>query len=1140
MLPIIISALVFLFSIVLAWLVGPALGMVETPLLILRILLVAIGAIIAAVILFFHFRQKRREAAAMSATGGEDLDTLLRAAEKRLATAQRGGPKSLDRLPLVYILGEGNSAKTTTVLKSGLDPELIAGQIYRDQDVVATPVANVWYTRSCILVEAGDAVRKSPALWSKLIRRTRPRVMRSALGKEAPIRAAVVCISCEQFLGASASEGAAGDARAGNQMLRELARQLGMDVPVYVVLTKLDRVPNFAEFVRNLSSEEATEPLGMALAPSSGSAGLYAEKAMQAVTTSLDQVIFSLSEFRTELLTREAEAKNLDPVYEFPRELRKVRNNLANCLVELARPSHLNANPWLRGFYFTGVRAQIVQQAVAMAAPAARAQQLDAGATRMFSVEQAQAATATAAPQVMTQKVAQWCFLPRLLSTVILEDKALAATSKSGRTHVFRRVAFATISLLLLVCLAWLTVSWMNNGALERRVVAAAKALPATATPPGTLAAAQDLNALDQLRGAIVQLEGYEQNGAPWSYRFGLYHGDALLVPARGIYFDHFRRLLLTNTQANLVSAMNAVPATPQPGADYLATYNPLKAYLITTSHADKSTADFLSPVLLQYWENGRTPESDEQVQLARRQFDFYAAELARGNPYSVAPDTGAVTHAQTYLANFGGFERIYQQMITAASKAAHAVDFNRDYPGSAATVVDGHIVPGAFTHDGYAFMQDAIQHPDRYFSGEAWVLGNQAPPSLDRTTLAQQLTARYVQDFSGEWRAFLHAAQVVHYRSFGDAASKLQMLSNPNSPLLALVYTVSHNTNVANGNIAKEFQPTQAVVAPQSADKLVGTGNQGYITGLLGLQGALQQMSQDPAAATNPAAAAPVITAATQASTAASQTAQAFNLDPQGHVDQVTLTLLQEPITNVNELLRGRGAQSANAGGAGLCSAFGAVMGKFPFASTSTVDASTAELDALLKPGSGALWQFYDTTLKPLVVQQGTTYVAAPGAPTKVSSEFLRFFNQAAGLSALLYPSTPGGGLTFTARILPSPGISRVTLQIDSQNLEGSSVSRPFTWSPQTSQQAQLNITYATGTLPIQFTGPWALLHLLSKGRPGGGPGRLDFPVEVSDQPIVISGTPLIVHLELSGSNLNLLSPGGWSGMHCVANVAH
>src|SRR6185312_17175551 len=115
------------------------------------------------------------DAAARSLPGGTDLDTLLRDTEQRLATAQRAGPKSIDALPLLYILGEGNSAKTTVVLKSGFDPELLAGQVYRDQDIVATAVINLWYTQSCVLVEAGDAVRKSPALWGKLIRKTRPK-----------------------------------------------------------------------------------------------------------------------------------------------------------------------------------------------------------------------------------------------------------------------------------------------------------------------------------------------------------------------------------------------------------------------------------------------------------------------------------------------------------------------------------------------------------------------------------------------------------------------------------------------------------------------------------------------------------------------------------------------------------------------------------------------------------------------------------------------------------------------------------------------------------------------------------------------------------------------------------------------------
>ena len=48
-----------------------------------------------------------------------------------------------------------------------LDPheikEMQSLVLYRDQDVIATPVVNLWYTQQCVIVEAGDAVRKSPA-----------------------------------------------------------------------------------------------------------------------------------------------------------------------------------------------------------------------------------------------------------------------------------------------------------------------------------------------------------------------------------------------------------------------------------------------------------------------------------------------------------------------------------------------------------------------------------------------------------------------------------------------------------------------------------------------------------------------------------------------------------------------------------------------------------------------------------------------------------------------------------------------------------------------------------------------------------------------------------------------------------------
>jgi len=72
------------------------------------------------------------------------------------------------------------------------------------------------------------------------------------------------------------------------------AQQLGTEIPVYVVLTKLDRIPGYTEFVRNLTNEEVSQALGIATTRSETSSGLYAEQATNEVTKSLDQLIFSL------------------------------------------------------------------------------------------------------------------------------------------------------------------------------------------------------------------------------------------------------------------------------------------------------------------------------------------------------------------------------------------------------------------------------------------------------------------------------------------------------------------------------------------------------------------------------------------------------------------------------------------------------------------------------------------------------------------------------------------------------------------------------------------------------------------------------------------------------------------------------
>lgn len=1143
----IVPSLFFLIAALLSWLAGPLFHLHGSALIVLRLLILALGIAAAGAVLIWQRREKRPTSATQGSPDTSELSNLIRDAQQRLASSQKAGNRTFSTTPLLYILGGANAAKTTTVLRSGLDSELLAGQLYRDQSVVPTRLSNFWYAQQSILVEAGEALRNSSQLWETLVRRTRPRLYQSTLGANPPARAAVVCTSLESFFGVNAAESLAALARDTNVMLRAISRQLGTDLPVYVIFTKLDRVPGFAEFVRHLSTEEVSDPLGITLPRGTVSGGLYAEHATAAISSALDNLFFSIGEFRVEALGRESRQPATAPIYEFPRELQKLRNNLASYLVELTRPSQLSANPYLRGFYFTGVRAHISEQAVSVPAPIRKQAQIDADATRILSLRSLQDQEQSSTPQVVSQKIAQWCFLPRLFTEVIFADReALAGSRVSERVHWLRRVGLATLSAALLLWIVCLTISYRNNSRLEQAIRESASALP-SAAPLLAPASISDLATLDRLRITLQQLEDYEQNGAPLTYRWGLYRGHALIVPARRLYFDRFQRLLLTRTQRNLIATLSALPSVAPADADYSAAYNPLRAYLITTSYPEKSTADFLAPVLVRSWANRSWTNqdqsvSDQQKQLAGQQFSFYAVELVRANPYHISPAMPAVTHARAYLNSFGDFDRIYQNMIAAANHAAPSIEFNRLFPGSAATVVDAHIVPGAFTRDGFTYMQNAMQHPDRYFTGEDWVLGAQATPSLQAASLSQKLAERYSADFATQWRDFLRAAAVVRYRSLQDARQKLQSLSSPNSALLALMFTASRNTAVASPSIAHEFQPTQALVPPDSTNRFIASGNTSYINGLIGLEGALSQFTQDPSAANNPAAAQPVISAAVNAHSAVGQTAQAFNIDPQAHVEKTVISLLQAPITSAEEAVRGQRPEQLNIAGRSFCSAFTALTGKYPFSRNATVEAAPADVSNLLKPGTGMLWQFYDSTLKPYITQQGTAWVAAPNAPVKPTAAFLQFFNRAAALSNVFFPagaSTPS--LAFNVHILRSKEIQSVTFNVDAQSLTGADVSKGFTWSPDTAHSAGLLANYGSGSLPLQFTGTWSLFHLVDRGRleQPGNPARLAYPLEIANTPVVVNGTPLTERIEISGAGASLLVPGSLNNLHCEAQIA-
>jgi type VI secretion system protein ImpL len=1106
-----------------------------------KALVVALFGLVTSVLLWFFFKRKKKDAATEAdqpaRPGAEEIDSAIRDAETRLAAAKLTVGSRVGGLPVFLLVGDSGVSKTSTMLHSGVEPELLAGQVYENSDVIPTRTVNIWFSRRVLFVEAGGQLPADSEKWTRLVGKLAPRG--SVVGKgETPPRAAIVFYDCQNFLHPDAQVAAREAALILRARLAGISQAMGISLPVYVLFSKMDCLPFFKEYAANFSQEEARQVFGVTLPIlANRSEGVYAEAETARLTSQFDELFRSLAESRPKFLASENESARLLAIYEFPREFRKIRPAAVQFLLEVCRPSQLTLGPFLRGFYFTGVRPVIITEDAPVRPVAASPDAEEvSGATQILErrVPAALQSSTPILPSTHARKVPQWVFLGRLFQDVILADRtAHGASGASIRTSLKRRAVLAAAAIVCLLLNAAFTVSFARN-----RVLASGVRLAVDAVSPGEsinrdLASLDALRSLDQLRRSLEKLGIFQEEGPPWSYRWGLYAGDELYPIARRLYFARFQVLLLDPARKAILENLHGLPTAP--GPEYGPTYDALKAYLITTSNHDKSTRTFLVPMLLKWWSSNTRMDPPGQA-LARKQFDFYSENLKEENPFSSDNDSAVIEKSRRYLAQFAGAERVYAFMVADAAKHGSAINFNRQFPGSASVVLDTHEVLAAFSQAGWQFMKEALQHTDRYVSGERWVLGDQDAALAGSSGLQKDLQTRYYADFAREWRSYIKSASLVPYTDIKDAVAKLGLISGNQSPLLALLALASQNTAVDDPAVASVFQPVQTITPPESKDRYIAPPNQNYINALVTLQASLENatgQADDPSVAQ-------ALNNALQAKIVTRQMAQSFRLDNDGHIEAAVQKLLEDPILNVEQTLHGAVPAGLNAAGKGLCTQWRMLTGKFPFNPNSRIDAALADVNAILHKPDGALWTFYDKSLKKVLVKQGSQYVPSGVAP--LNPAFVSFFNLAAALSDTLYPAGAADpALSFAVKPGVSEGVQGITLHVDGQTLAytvGSPiVAKTLTWQANGTHDMTVNVRVGGSDFEWQHhTGLWGAFHFFAEAKQHG-PQGLEWPVGAGAQQFKVDGKPVTVRLEV---DLGPVAAAFQNGFPCVADVTH
>ncbi|TVP77170.1 MAG: hypothetical protein EA352_04210 [Gemmatimonadales bacterium] len=1147
----------------LAWILPGLLGLDGTTLWILRGGLGVLALGITGIVWRILRLRTRRSAPREADPRGRQVDERLAEANRQLVQSGGSGRK-LSRVPTVLVLGPRDAAKTTSVLRSGLSPDLLAGEATRDDVVVPTEGVNVWYADGVAFVEAGGGLMEDPPLWRRLVEGLRPARLGAALfrARQAP-RVALLCVPADLFLRQGASREAEALGKRLRERLTEAAGILGVHLPVYVLFTRTDRVPSFDEFVRTLDHEEAGEVVGATLpfAHHSSSAEFARDEARR-ISGALGEIVRGLARKRLDVLAREGDESVRQVAWEFPREVGKLEESIRTFLMEVGRPSHMGPAPFVRGFYLSGVRAVWVEDTEdrhpTRAAPVER-DLSEAGATGVFRAmgsggDSAPAPEASPRSGGGRRKVPQWTFLPNVFRHVLLGDSAaMGATASGSRVSLVRRSALAAVCVVALLFLTGATISFFQNRSLSAEVASAAaavEALPTEAAEDGPSLA--QLEQLEALGSQVDRLRGWQEGSPPLRLRWGLYNGNSLLDPARQLWADRFRSVLWEDTRAGLLAFLRALPESPDEDSDYEESYNALKAHLMTTDHPEEGDPGFLAPVLLVHLSRVHPdvdPEVDpERGELASLQFQRFARELAVGPPWTESADRELVGSVRDFMGEFAARDRFYQSLVSAVSADLGRIEVTGTGPGVRSSLREELSVPGAFSREGWTVVHDILSDPEALLVSEEWVVGEQVVTPEEREELARDLEERYRAEYLSRWQEVLSTGGVRTFASVSQAADVLHTLAGNDSPIWRILEATNRHTRVDDDEIRAAFQPVHHLLPledPDDEDSRADPSTvRDYLDDLMAVQSALDQLD----GASGDRMAQGVVQAereASQVRNTIARLARDFERSGTARVSGDNVErLLEEPVRFTSRLLDGfEAAQAAggiNAAGADFCRRWEDGIRGFPFQAGASSDADVDEVKALLTPGESRLHTLHEDILDDLVTRQGGRWEARSGASPAPTSAFLSFYNHAHRLSDVLFESDGSGPrLDFFLRMEATGSVPRLDVRIDGQSqtfTQTQAPTRDFSWEAERSSSALVEAEVDGRTVTVaEGSGPWSLFHLMAAARNwedlGGGTHRVTWDVPGADATVS-------AELTLGTTGTPPLRSGGLSGPGCTPEI--
>ncbi|KWB82942.1 type VI secretion system membrane subunit TssM [Burkholderia ubonensis] len=968
-----------------------------------------------------------------------------------------------------------------------------------------------------------------------MLRRHRPR---------APINGAILTVDLAALTSDDEVERAA-EAVSLRDRLSELRQELGIRFPVYLLITKTDRLTGFAEYFRSLTAEGRAQIWGFTL-PSGKELGSK-EGVRERCNDELVHLAERLADGINARLMDEHDARTCQRLAALPEEFAA----LIPALVELIdrifldlRYDTTQLHTVLRGVYFTSAQ-----------------QGDDPLAVDRNTVVQQLALTPARTPIGTEQQRAgrKGFFLHDVLTRVVFPEAHLVRPNLRWeyRNRVMRLIGHA-LALLLFVWLALgLRVSFGHNceyldmigrkaQALAVRVTQIDRA-PKMAAVPDTLTLAE----------ALPDFPGLDL-GAPSSiWRYGLYTPPDIVAQSRHTYDALADHLLLPQ----IVHRMENVMSQSVANRNAKTAYDTLRVYLMLYDKAKFNAEDIKAWVLDDWAKNNSADIFGGRAVMIDHVQRIFSGERVVQSP--LMRNETLIQQTRKFLDGSNATDRLYERAKAAMAKEApDEFTLLRTVGPQAGTVFkrasDAPLsrgVPGLFTYDGYRNLFDKRlpEFVQAARDDDAWVMGRSPAGDAQKKTaeivnatsgqddvLVDAVRREYLTEYAQQWDTFLNDIRTVSGTSLAFNLQVLRSIAAPDSPLARLARAAVHETTLTQSAGAEDGALLQK--AANQLDKKVGkalgiraserverelvdnhfAALREVVTG-----NANAQVGAQPAVAKAGATGIDSVanqlndyyTALTVSDNALSNNSMPPANDAAAKL-KMTAGTMPAPFREILLQLAADGSRGVNLGiGQLLSRQMQAVVGdtcrltidgNYPFSPESQRDVRLDDFTRVFARG-GVIDDFFTKALAPFVdtSAQPWRYRTLPGATEPVQGPDLEPFEHAKAIRDVFFGDRGQKQPVWKADIrIPEldPSIMSLSLDIDGQtSLYQHGPVEPFkvTWpGPRGGTHAEITADprISPDTSTIASDGPWALFRLLHKGHVVAGaiPGRtwieLDF----------------------------------------------